>query len=119
MPHLTGIALAPNKDGRLELLAISGREGSAAGEGPVAVSPPGLAGAVWHAWQESPNGDWSGWYSFGQPGSGISGNAPAVARNSDGRLQVVVIADDGTVWHRAQTAPSGFDWSDWRSLERP
>lgn len=123
MPHLTGIALAPNQDGRLELLAISGREGPVAVEGvapaPAPGGPPGLAGAVWHAWQESPNGDWSRWYSFGQPGSGISGNAPAVARNSDGCLEVVVIADDGTVWHRAQTAPSGFDWSDWRSLERP
>jgi hypothetical protein len=117
MPQLTGIALAPNQDGRLELVAVSGGGGSPAVSGPGGSPEP--AGAVWHAWQKSPNGDWSGWASLGQPGSGISGNAPAVARNSGGCLEAVVIADDGTVWHRAQTAPNGPGWSDWQSLERP
>src|SRR3989442_4408325 len=96
MPHLTGIALAANQDGRLELVAISGREGN-----------PDLAGAVWHAWQKSPSGDWTGWDSLGQPGSGVSGNAPAVARNADGCLEAVGLADDGAPVHPAQTAPNG------------
>jgi hypothetical protein len=108
MKNLTGIALAPNQDGRLELVAVSGPEGS-----------PEPAGAVWHAWQKYPNGDWTGWDSLGQPGSGISGGAPAVARNSNGCLAAVVIADDGTVWHRAQTALNGPGWSEWRSLGPP
>jgi hypothetical protein len=108
MPHVTGIALAANQDGCLELVAISGREGPAA-----------LPGGVWHARQTAPNGDWTGWDSLGQPDSGVSSNAPAVARNADDCLEAVVIADDGTVWHRAQTAPNGLAWSEWRSLARP
>ena len=105
MPHVTGVASAANQDGRLELLVIlSGREGP---------------GGVWHARQTTPNGDWTGWDPLGQPQSGVTSNAPAVARNADGRLEAVVITDDGTVWGRAQTTPGGSDWSEWRSLQRP
>jgi hypothetical protein len=56
MPYVTGIGLAANQDGRLELLAHIGPNG-----------PCGLPGGVWHAWQTAPNGDWTVWDSLGQP----------------------------------------------------
>jgi hypothetical protein len=107
MASVTGIALGVNKDKRLELVAIAG--GSAA-----------PSGGVWHAYQTAPNGAWSGWESLGLPdNSAVSANAPTVARDANDRLDVVVVSDDGTVWHRRQTAPNGPQWSDWESLGRP
>jgi hypothetical protein len=108
MASVTGIALGVNKDKRLELMAITGR-GSAA-----------PSGGVWRAHQTAPNGAWSGWESLGLPdNSAVSANAPAVAQDPNELLDVVVISDDGTVWHRRQTAPNGPQWSNWESLGRP
>jgi hypothetical protein len=107
MASVTGIALGVNKDKRLELVAIT--RGDAA-----------PSGGVWHAHQTAPNGAWSGWESLGLPdNSAVSADAPAVAQDRNGALAVVVISDDGTVWHRRQTAPNGPQWSDWESLGRP
>jgi hypothetical protein len=102
MSEVTGIALARNRDGRLELVATTG-------------GAEGFGGDVWHAWQTAPNGSWTGWSRLGRrPGGGAS--APAVARNADGRLEVAVVGGDGTVWHRWQTAPNN-DWSSqWESF---
>ena len=95
MALVTGIALGANKDKRLELVAIA-RESAA------------LSGGVWHAHQTAPNGAWSAWESLGVPdNSAVFANAPAVALDASSRLDVVVISDDGTVWHRRQTAPNG------------
>jgi hypothetical protein len=102
MSEVTGIALARNRDGRLELVATTG-------------GAEGFGRDVWHAWQTAPNGSWTGWSRLGRrPGGGAS--APAVARNADGRLEVAVVGGDGTVWHRWQTAPNN-DWSSqWESF---
>ena len=54
MPKLTGVALAANQDGRLELVATTGEDETESGD-------------VFHAWQETPGGDWSGWRRLGQP----------------------------------------------------
>ena len=40
-----------------------------------------------------------------------------MARNKDGRLEVVVGGRDQAAWHRWQRREGG--WSDWHSLERP
>jgi hypothetical protein len=107
MASVTGIALGVNKDKRLELVAIT--RGSAA-----------PSGGVWHAHQTAPSGAWSGWESLGLPdNSAVSANAPAVAQDPNDRLDVVVISDNGTVWHRRQTASNGPQWSDWESLGQP
>jgi hypothetical protein len=102
MSEVTGIALAANRDRRLELVATTG-------------GTEGLGGDVWHAWQTAPNGSWSEWSRLGRrPGGGAS--APVVARNADGRLEVAVVGGDGAVWHRWQTAPNN-DWSSrWESF---
>ena len=51
-------------------------------------------------------GTWSSWESLDIASTGIA-NSPAVAINSDGRLEVFVIGSgDNGLWHRRQTAPS-------------
>jgi hypothetical protein len=105
MAELTGLALALNQDGRLEIVA-TGRKG----EG---------VGAIWHGQQTSHG--WSDWTHLGQgqPGSGVfAGAGPAVARNADGRLEVAAIGEDLAVWHAWQREP-GHHWTRWHSLELP
>jgi hypothetical protein len=105
MVSVTGIALGQNADGRLELVATSADEEA--------------RDSVWHAYQTSPSGDWTGWHVFGRPGSAAPVTAPSLIQNAaDGHLEVFVTSGDGTVWHRWQTTPND-DWSEWTSLGRP
>lgn len=83
-----------NRDGRLEVFSAG-----SSGE------------AVYHRWQTSPGGSWSGWASLGTPASGASLAKPAVIQNSDGRLEVFVVAG-GRMHHKWQTSPGG-GWSGW------
>ena len=107
MASVRGLALVANRDGFLELAAATGVEGGA---------PPGR---VWYARQTSPNGDWTGWQPLDAPPVHREITAPAAAHDARWCLDVVVASDDGTVWLRGQTDPSGREWSDWRSLGRP
>jgi hypothetical protein len=105
MPLLTSAALGTNEDGRLELVATSHDDGA--------------RGTLWHAWQTTPGGDWTGWHRFGTPGPGDLFAAPAIRqRAADGCLQVFVIGGDEAVWHRGQTAKNN-GWSDLSSLGMP
>ncbi|MBZ5562351.1 MAG: hypothetical protein LAP13_08010 [Acidobacteriia bacterium] len=56
----------------------------------------------------------SDWTSLGAPPTGVLG-APVVGHNADGRLEFFVVSNDGNLWHRWQTAPSG-SWSSWETL---
>jgi hypothetical protein len=96
-------ALAANRDGRLEVVATM-------------ADPAGFGGDVWHAWQTAPNGSWTSWHPFDRPGRGAT--APAIARNADGRLEVVVVGGDQALWHRWQTTANN-GWSAWQSLGHP
>ena len=78
--------------------------------------------SVWHNWQLSPNGTWSGWAPLGS-GSSCSGTSvpfpppdfgPAVARNPDGRLEVFAPGGNGNTYHAWQSA--GGAWSGWYNL---
>jgi len=101
MSELTGLALALNQDGRLEVVA-TGRNG----EG---------VGAIWHS---DGGSDWAQ-LGQGQPSSGVfAGAGPAVARNADGRLEVAAIGEDLAVWHAWQREPD-HHWTKWHSLELP
>jgi hypothetical protein len=71
----------------------------------------GTDDALWHAWQETPGGGWSGWASLG----GVITSMPAVTNNADGRLEVLARGTDEALWHVWQTAPGG-GWSGWASL---
>ncbi|HEV2069138.1 MAG TPA: S8 family serine peptidase [Acidimicrobiales bacterium] len=79
-------------DGRLEVYAL------------------GSDGAIWHSWQTTPNGGWSGWDSLG----GSCTDSPAVGSNSDGRLEVFVRWQDGTLHRNWQRVPGwGVSWAGW------
>jgi hypothetical protein len=95
------LVVGQNQDGRLEILAI------------------GSDGALWHNYQTLPDsGSWSGWGNMGKP-PGLLLSTAAVARNQDGRLEVVAIANDGTLWHRYQPKPSKGPWIQWGSMGKP
>jgi hypothetical protein len=109
-----GPAVARNADGRLEAAVI------------------GSDLAVWHAWQNSPGQDWTSWQLLGQPGgepviplpqtSGMPSAwpvdpTPVLACNADGRLELLVVRHDQSVWHCGQLPAGG--WSDWASLGVP
>jgi hypothetical protein len=72
----------------------------------------GSDNALWHNWQDTPDGAWSGWESLG----GTISSDPTVAVNSDGRLEVFVTGSDNAVWHRSQTTAGTDNWSAWDSL---
>ena len=100
---LSGPTLATNKDGRLQLFTTSLRP-----------EP-----AVWYRTQKEPGqGPWEEWHSLGYPkGERASTQAPTVAQNIDGRLELF-IASDTEIWHAWQKSPAG-DWSSWSSLGPP
>jgi hypothetical protein len=105
MPEVTSVALGKNQDGRLELVGTSRDDGS--------------RDTVWHAWQETPSGDWTGWHRFGKPGRGDLLTQPTTIQHaSDGRLEVFVIGADDALWDRWQTAMNN-GWSDLSRLGKP
>ncbi len=79
-----------NQDGRLEML-VTGDDGH-----------------LHDLAQTAPGSDewWSAWVDLGGPPSGGAGN-PAVTRNEDGRLEVLLRGSNGTIFHRSQRAPGG------------
>jgi hypothetical protein len=87
-PSFTGsVVVGRDADGRLEIFAQA------------------TDTQLYHKWQLSVGGAWSGWEAFG-PASW-----PTVAANADGRLELVAIRGTKLV-HRWQLAPNGT-WSDW------
>jgi hypothetical protein len=88
----TNLAVARNKDGRLEIFAGAGRQ-------------------VYHNWQTTPSGIWAGWTALG---GSILGD-PAVGVNSDGSLEVFVKGTGNVPFHNRQTVPGGA-WAGWSSL---
>ncbi|MFG3281323.1 M23 family peptidase [Streptomyces sp. NPDC048111] len=68
------------------------------------------ADGVYHAWQTSVNGGWSGWRFEGGPRNAQL----AVASNADGRLELFALSD-ATLDHMWQTGPSA-GWSGWENF---
>jgi hypothetical protein len=70
-------------------------------------------GTQFHQLQTSPGSNtWSEWFSLG----GKIATGPAVAVNSDGRLQVFAVATDNQLWFRTQSSAGSATWSAWTSL---
>jgi hypothetical protein len=92
--------LAPSVDGRLELMVV------------------GNDGQLWALWQTAPSNGWSGWASHGQPAGVSLTGSPTLAPSFDGRLELMVIGNDGQLWHLWQTAISN-GWSGWASHSQP
>jgi hypothetical protein len=99
----TGISMAANPDGRLEVaLAAAGS-------------------TVWHAWQDVPDGDWSAWGSLDSPGPEARFWGIRLAQNQDGGLSLftTVGLPRPAVWRRRQAEPGRGPWSKWQSLGFP
>lgn len=69
--------------------------------------------ALWHNWQTTPGGSWSGWHSLG--GRLISTGLVATV-NPTCRVEVIGVGGDGAMWHIYQTTAGGGPWSGWSSL---
>lgn len=94
-----------NKDGRLEVFAA------------------GNDGQIWHIGQTRPNNGWGNWASLGQPpGTSIMsaafGHNMVVLSNQDGRLELLIPGNEGTLWDIYQTAANG-NWSNWTQMGHP
>jgi len=99
-PGVISPVAGSNQDLRLEIFGISGDK------------------ALWHDWQVTPGGGWSGWASLGVPGTGTNWSI-SLAQNADGRFEVFAIsAADGLLWHIHQVVING-GWSAWESLGQP
>jgi hypothetical protein len=96
-------AIAQNADGRLEAAVVGGDF------------------TIRHVYQDRPGGEWSGWWSLGQPETEAQVRVfgPVLAQNSDGRLELFVQGGDGAVWHLWQTTASTSAWGPWSSLGQP
>jgi hypothetical protein len=98
-------AVAPSADGSLHLFVVGTDE------------------QLWQLSQTAPSNGWSGWSVAGNPPgnppgvTGLSGR-PALGLNKDGRLEVVVVGNDGVSWHQWQTAANN-GWAPWSSLGNP
>jgi hypothetical protein len=92
--------LAASADGRLELKVV------------------GNDGQLWAQWQTAPSNGWSGWASHGNPAGVNLTGSPMLAASADGRLELMVVGNDGQLWHQWQTAPSN-GWSGWASHGKP
>ena len=77
--------VAQNSDGRLEIFARAPDN------------------AVWHDWQDAPNGGWSGWNKLG----GQTVSNPVVSADADGRLEVFTIVN-GHLYHTFQLPGGGW-----------
>ena len=93
------LAIAMNNDGKLQVFVV------------------GTNNQLYYKTQSSPNSNtWSSaWTSLG---GGIKADtSPAVARNSDGKLQVFVVGTNNQLYYKTQSSPNSNTWSSaWTSL---
>jgi hypothetical protein len=92
---LSHLEVAANADGRLEAFLRYGAMST---------------GAMWHAWQSTPNGSWGGWVALGVSVGHVTSGPIVVASNADGRLELYAIASPDGVTHAWQLVPNG-GWS--------
>lgn len=61
---------------------------------------------------------WHAWSSLGRPPGGFVLHRIALAENGDGRLEVLAVGTDGSLWQIWQTTPNN-GWSHWDTRGRP
>ena len=94
--------------------------GSRAADRRIEIFARGTDNHVWHLYQTTPNGDWSGWEDLSAYRPLSSGllrvvGDPAAGDAADQRIEIFVRGIDNHVWHLYQTTPNG-DWSAWEDL---
>lgn len=110
MLQISHFAVAANKDGLLEIVAVARpTAGDQQSSGAVWVNQQ-LTAAVGGAdeWVDR-------WRSLGSPGGANELQGIAMARNPDGSLEAAV-SNDLTIWYAGQTVPDG-DWSAWKAVD--
>ena len=65
-------------------------------------------------YQTAPNGGWSGFGNLG--GTWPQTQRTALTRNADGRLEIFIIGNDGTIHHAYQTVANGGWYTSWPSV---
>lgn len=94
-PHINP-CVARTSDGRLELFAI------------------GNTGFLYHNYETSPGGAWSGWNALGTSSNvWTKVGLPTVGVNADGRLEVFIIGTDGSVNHNYQKVAGSSAATNW------
>jgi hypothetical protein len=73
----------------------------------------GTDGNVYHNWQVTPGGGWSGWAGLG---GGPITQPPSVVENSDGTLQVFIVNNGVVYTSQEQTPDDSSSWSGWIAL---
>jgi hypothetical protein len=94
--------------------------GSAA-DGRLEVFVRGSDGHLWHLYQTTANGDWSGWVDLNvylSLGVTVVGE-PAVRGAANRALEIFVLGSDGHLWRLNQSNPSAGDWHGWSDLGVP
>jgi len=94
----SSVGLAPNSDGRLEMLGVS-RAGYIVDRGQIAAGSNS-----WSAWTQSTT---KGWLSV------------AAEPNADGRIELTGLTPSGDIWPRAQATAGSNTWFNWTRLSRP
>ncbi len=101
--HCVGTpAVGQSADGRLEVFVRG-----------IDIERGSSLGTLHHRWQQTPGGHWSGWFAHG---GNLLGD-PVVAQNTEGRLELFAVVEDGLA-QKWQTAPND-GWSDWHFAGRP
>jgi tyrosinase len=77
--------------------------------GRLVVFARGTDNNIWHRWQVTRNGNWSGWESVGAPPGGATSD-PDAALNDPGGLVVFARGTDNSIWHAWQSKPDGNWW---------
>ena len=95
--NLSGLSATRNTDGRLD------------------VSVVGSDNNVWHNWQTTAGGNWNGWFRFDTSETAVSGQAPCLAVNQSGTLEIFMNGTNGHVYHNWQTTPGG-SWHGWSDM---
>lgn len=111
MPEIAHFTVAGNGNGQLVIAAIAGP-----GSGEPQFTPD-----VWLAQEASDDigNPWpAAWRSLGAPAGGYHLDGIAMAPNVTGGLEIVVTAQNHTVWHNRQDKADA-DWSGWTSLGNP
>ena len=85
------IVIMRTHDSRLEIFAV------------------GSDSALYHRWQDRPNGEWNGssWESLGGKWRGDDKKELVVVINSDDRLEVFMVGTNKELYHRWQESPGG------------
>jgi metallophosphoesterase (TIGR03767 family) len=88
--RLRAVAIESNLDGRLEVCGVNGD------------------GVVFHRYQQT-TGGWSQWEVLGF----VNARSIAIARNTQGRLEIFATTDINDVLHIVQTAANAPTWGSW------